>query len=46
MRWLVENAEQGMTQRQIAQAMSSDPNTVASLLENGTFRLDLEKARS
>ena len=33
MRWLVENAEQGMTQRQIAQAMSSDPNTVASLLE-------------
>jgi DNA-binding MarR family transcriptional regulator len=31
MRTLLEN--DGMTQRQLAQAMSSDPNTVAALLE-------------
>jgi DNA-binding MarR family transcriptional regulator len=33
LRTLMEAEERGMTQRQIAEKMSSDPNTVASLLE-------------
>jgi len=33
MRTLLEGDEQGMTQRELSRAMSSDPNTVASLLE-------------
>ena len=33
LRTLQECAEEGITQRQLAQLMSSDPNTVASLLE-------------
>src|SRR5688572_13479868 len=33
LRTLMEEDERGMTQRQIAEKMSSDPNTVASLLE-------------
>jgi DNA-binding MarR family transcriptional regulator len=33
MRTLLEGDPKGMTQRQLAVAMSSDPNTVASLLE-------------
>lgn len=33
LRTLLENDARGMTQRELARAMSSDPNTVASLLE-------------
>jgi DNA-binding MarR family transcriptional regulator len=33
MRTLLEGDEKGMTQRELSRAMSSDPNTVASLLE-------------
>lgn len=33
LRTLLENDVRGMTQRELARAMSSDPNTVASLLE-------------
>ena len=33
MRSLLEGDPEGMTQRQLTEAMSSDPNTVASLLE-------------
>ena len=33
MRTLLEGDERGMTQRELSRAMSSDPNTVASLLE-------------
>jgi len=33
MRILVEDSRQGLTQRELAQTMTSDPNTVASLLE-------------
>jgi DNA-binding MarR family transcriptional regulator len=33
MRSLLEGDPEGMTQRQVTEAMSSDPNTVASLLE-------------
>ena len=33
LRTLLEGDERGLTQRELARAMSSDPNTVASLLE-------------
>jgi DNA-binding MarR family transcriptional regulator len=33
LRTLLEGDEKGMTQRELSRAMSSDPNTVASLLE-------------
>jgi DNA-binding MarR family transcriptional regulator len=33
MRTLLEGDDRGMTQRELSRAMSSDPNTVASLLE-------------
>lgn len=33
MRSILEGDPEGMTQRQVTEAMSSDPNTVASLLE-------------
>jgi len=33
LRWLTESAHGGITQKQIADLMASDPNTVASLLQ-------------
>jgi DNA-binding MarR family transcriptional regulator len=45
MRSLLEGDPEGMTQRQVTEAMSSDPNTVASLLERMEKAGFLERKR-